>query len=258
MQKLIFKLKIFKLVLILLTVSNVAFATESEQIISQANKLYSEGKYQEAISTYQEIIKADLSDAKLYFNLGNSYFKLNKMPEAIVNFERAKRLDPADEDIEFNLNVANSRIVDKMEVIPDFFLLKWIKNMISFFSMDVWAYLSVCLLVLSFCFVSLYLLSKTVLLKKLGFFIGLIFFALSIISILAANKQQNDLNSKEYAIIFTPTITIKSSPDEKSTDIFVIHEGTKVRITDKVNDWVEIKISNGSKGWMKLSALEII
>lgn len=235
-----------------------SFGLDQKDMLSKANKAYGTGSYAEAAELYQKIAETGLEAPELYYNLGNSYFKLHDYAHAILWYERAKRLDPSSEDIDFNLNVANTKISDKIEPLPEMFYKRWFSSIIQLLSVDSWAKLSIVFLIAGLGGFVLFLVSRVLILRKTGFWFGavliafcLVFFGLSWIG----NRQ---LTSTSYAIVFAPTITVKSSPDEKSTDLFVIHEGTKVILLDNISGWYEIKIANGSVGWLPMSALEKI
>ena len=242
----------------------IAFSANSEaqtpnsELIKQANEAYSKQDYTKATDLYKKVISNGYESFELYYNLGNSYFKTNQLSSAILYYEKAKKINPSDEDLEFNLKVANSRIVDKIEVIPELFIKTWSNNLVSLFNADNWAKITVITFFLFFILLIFYLFSRTMILRKFAFWFSILFLAFAVTSYVFAKHMFNDVNKIKEAVIFTPTINIKSSPDQSSVDLFVIHEGLKVRITDQVNDWYEIRIANGSKGWLKTTDLEII
>ncbi len=226
--------------------------------IQKAAEAYRAGDYPAAIETYNRIIKEGFTAPYLYYNLGNAHFKAGDYPNAILNYERARRMDPGNEDIEVNLNIANTKISDKIEPMPELFLVRWIKGWVFLLSVDVWAYLTVIMMALSATGVILYIAARFLLLRKIGFWSGLFFFTLSLISMGSSWSGHYYSARSTEAIIFTPTITVKSSPDENSTDLFVLHEGTKVTILDQINSWYEIRIANGSVGWLPGTSMEKI
>ncbi|MFZ4399971.1 MAG: tetratricopeptide repeat protein [Bacteroidales bacterium] len=226
--------------------------------IEAANKAYNKEKYNDAITLYMKVLEKGEEASDLYYNLGNCYYRLANYPMAILNFERAKKLNPADADIDFNLKIANTKIIDKIETVPQLFFIKWwvlLSNMLSF---DYWAIVSVISISLFFIFLFIYLSSHTYQIKKISFWTGFAMIFITIFSINFAMNQYNKINNLNYAIIFTPSVTVKSSPDEKGVDKFVIHEGIKVEILDELNNWVKIRIANGSNGWVDKQCFEII
>ncbi len=220
-------------------------------LIEQANAYYDEGEYLTAIEVYEAITENGYESAALYYNLGNAYFKINDMASAILNYERALKFAPYDGDILFNLEVANSRIVDKIEPVPVFFIFKWWNQLVNLRSVEQWAWISVSAFFLLLIMALLFLLSKIIWLKKVSFWFGIVFLFGFLVSFSLANHHYITMIHKTEGIVFTPTLTVKSSPRENSTDIFVIHQGAKVFITNQVGEWYEIRIADGSKGWIR-------
>lgn len=244
--------------LLLILLSAGLFASDQQIYIQKANKAYGDGSFTEAAELYKRVIALGYESPDLYYNLGNSYFKLNEYASAILWYERAKRLDPGNEDIDFNLKVTNNKIADQIEPLPELFYKRWFRNLINLFPADTWAATGIVLFILALAFGSVYLLSRVLFIRKFGFWLGALILLFSVISILFAWNSYTTVKNANEAIIFTPTLTIKSSPDEKSVDLFVLHEGTKVQIKDQIGAWYEIRIANGSVGWIPASALEKI
>jgi len=236
----------------------VANASVFQEDIAAANKAYAENKFNVAIELYQKIVKSNFESAELYYNLGNAYFKTNNFPSALLYYEKAKKLDPGNEKINFNINVANTKIIDKIEELPLPFYKRWFADFQHWFAVDTWAVLSLIFLVTFLASVAIYLIGNTVTVRKIFFWLGLLLLLFTLVSGINAYSQYRDLKSSREAIIFEPTVNVKSSPDAGSQDIFVIHEGTKVKITDKVGTWIEIKIANGSDGWIQESTVAMI
>lgn len=247
----------FCLVITLFSV-NLATAQSNEELIAGGNDAYTNNQYQEAITQYQAVIGRGFESAELYFNLANAHYKIRSLPKAILYYEKALKLKPADEDIRFNLEIANQQIVDKFEKVPELFYKRWWRNVFNLYPANIWAVLSIIFFNLILLFSLLYLLSGKRTLRKTGFWFAALCLLFFIHTLTFAWQKYNTLNHEKEAIIFTPTITIKSSPSDNSVDLFVLHEGTKVAILDKVNDWYEIKIQDGSKGWIQAQTLQII
>ena len=234
------------------------FAIGPDSLFYKANEEYNKEMYSDAVNDYLKIIDAGHESATLYYNLGNSYFKLDDIPSAILYFEKAKKLNPDDEDLDFNLNVAKTQVLDKIEPLPELFFKTWWRNMVNMFTSDTWTKTSLAFFIMFFVLLSFYLLSGFTPIRKLSFYTGLIVFVLSVFTfILASQKFTMEKNLKE-AIVFAPTITVKSSPNQNSVDLFVIHEGSKVRVIDKVGEWYKIRIANGSIGWLPLETVKAI
>lgn len=244
-------------VILVLTISSAySFAQINE--FESANKAYTQEKYNEAIVLYNKILEKGIVSSDVYFNIGNCYYRLSNFPMAILYYEKAKKIDPADGDIDMNLKIANTKIIDKIEPIPQLFFIKWWIIITNLFHFDIWALISVFATAIFFILLFFYLINKTYNGKKILFWLSFTSFLIIILSSIFAYTQYSNINNKDEAIVFTPTLTVKSSPDEKGIDKFVIHEGTKVKILDELNNWVKIKIANGSNGWIEKHNVEII
>jgi len=251
-------IKHFLVFLLMLSVTITGYATMQRDNVLKGNKAYSAGTYSVAAEHYKKVVDAGYESSELYYNLGNTYFKLNDYASAILWYERAKRLDPGNEDIDFNLNVANTKISDKIEPLPELFYKRWFNDLVHVFSVDTWAMMCVCMFITGLFGLVLYMASRVMVLRKIGFWTALVVFSLTIITMVLAWNGYNFTKSASEAIVFAPTITVKSSPDDKSTDLFVLHEGTKVRLLDDISGWYEIRIANGSVGWLPNNSLEKI
>ena len=238
---------------VLAVVPGFSVTTPPDSLVLLGNKAYNENKFQQAEEYYLAVINQGLASPELYYNLGNAYFKMNDMPSAILYYEKALKLHPKDEDINFNLNLANSRIIDKIEPVPVFFLWKWWKQILNVMSPDQWAKTGIAFFIIFLFFFSVFLVSRMVTLRKISFWTGLLVFVLTLFTMTVGFQTNRSMKKEREGIIFTPTVTVKSSPSENSVDLFVIHEGTKVQILDNLENWTEIKIANGSVGWLKKS-----
>lgn len=234
------------------------FASELEMTIAKANKAYSEGMYSDAADLYKKVLIQGYEAPELYYNLGNTYFKMNDYSSAILYYEKARKLAPGNEDINFNLQVANSKISDKIEPLPELFYLRWYRALTELMPLDGWAKLGIISLILGLVAGLFYFLSRVLVIRKAGFWGGIVILFISLFSFLFAYQGYRQVTGNHQAIVFSPTVTIKSSPDEKSVDLFVIHEGTKVQVIDNIGDWYEIRIANGSVGWLPVSAVQKI
>jgi len=214
--------------------------------------------YDSAIATYEQVLDENLESYRLYYNIGNAYFKNNDIPSAILYYEKAKKLAPNDEDVSFNLSIANSMIVDKIEKVPEMFYQKWWNYFYNMFDADTWTIISVVSWLILLLFIGIFILAKTRRVKKMSFYFGLLFLFTSLATFGLASQKYYYTKEHKDAIVFTPTITAKSSPTRSAVDLFVIHEGTKVRIVDQVQGWVKIKLHNGSIGWLPGDAVKRI
>ncbi|MFH1159697.1 MAG: tetratricopeptide repeat protein [bacterium] len=231
------------------------FAQDPTAALIKANKAYTDGLYNDAAELYKQVADAGYQAPELFFNLGNCYYKLDDFPNAILWYERARRLDPGNENIDFNLNVTNSKIADKIDALPELFYVRWFKALVNLYPVKLWSYQTIIFFILTLASISLYLLGVRLILRKAGFWTGFLFFTLTLFTLLFSLSGTHQMKNLREAIVFDPTVTVKSSPDEKSIDLFVLHEGTKVRVLDKIGTWYEIRIANGSVGWLPGEAL---
>lgn len=227
------------------------------ELYRQANEAYKKAAYDSAIVLYNKILDS-VEAPEIYFNLGNAYFKTKDIPKAILNFERAHQRAPHDEDISFNLQLAQTLVVDKINVLPEFFLSQWWKGLGNLLSSNSWALLSMVFFVIVLASLLVYLFSKLIIVKKVFFGLACFFVMLSFIAFAQSYRIKHNVLDQTTAIVMSSTVNIKSSPDEKGTDIFVLHEGTKVWLLDEVGDWLKVKIADGNSGWIKKRHIEKI
>ncbi|MDP2339017.1 MAG: tetratricopeptide repeat protein [Bacteroidota bacterium] len=247
--------RLFNTILAILLTATV-FA--QADLLQKANDYYTKDQFKQAIDVYNQILMTNMESPELYFNLGNAYFKNKQYTLAILNFERAKLLAPDDEDISFNLQVANQKVVDSIQELPGIFILRWWNSLINSQTTDTWAVMSIISFVIFLVMFGFYFFARTSEVKRLTFWSGSFLILFSIFSWSFAAQQKSRLVNHAYAIVMQPTVTVKSSPSEKGTNLFVIHEGLKVKITDKLGDWVEIRLADGNKGWLLIETIERI
>lgn len=227
-------------------------------LLQKANEHYTKEEYKQAIEVYNQILMTNMESPEVYFNLGNAYYKTNQFTLAILNYERAKLLDPNDEDIDFNLLVANQKVVDSIQELPGIFVVRWWNALVNSQSTDTWAIISIISFVICLVMVGFYFFARTSDAKRVSFWTGCTLLVLTLFTWSFAARQKSRMVNHSYAIVIQPTVTAKSSPSEKGTNLFVIHEGLKVKITDKIGDWVEIRLADGNKGWLLAESVERI
>jgi tetratricopeptide (TPR) repeat protein len=227
-----------------------------EQQYEIAHQQYNEANFDSALVVYRNIYEAGYTSAELLYNIGNTYYKLRQIPSAILFYERALKLAPNDPDIIHNLAIANNRIIDKIEPVPQLFFKNWWETFYKMFSADWWAIISLIFLALFLSLLFIFIISENRSIRKVSFFSGLLILLITIGTFGMASQKYYYTKSINEAIVFTPTITVKSSPSASSVDLFVLHEGTKVSLLDEVDGWKEIKIANGSVGWMPSESLK--
>lgn len=221
-----------------------------EDAFLKANAYYNDSQYDSALIVYNRIMKEGYVSTPLLYNTGNTYFKMRNFPMAILYYEKALKLDPRNEDVRKNLEIANALITDKIEPLPEFFMTKWLRSVGNILTADGWAVSSIIVFAILLLAVFLYLTARTKGLKKSMFFISLIALLLCVACVSFAAKKSSYIKSDNEAIIMKPTITVKSSPSSSGVDLFVLHEGTKVEITEIDGDWSKIKIADGNVGWI--------
>lgn len=232
--------------------------TEISELWDAANTAYINNRYADAETIYEEILATGRRSAKLYYNLANACFKQDEIGRAILYYHRALRLAPGDTDIRYNLSVAEARTKDTIDEIPEFFLLTWLRSLRHTMSTTTWTLLSILLLVTMLALVMFYLLAQRLNLRKVGFYgtllAGLLFVATTWF---AAAGRTEQLGENE-AVVISRSAAVKSSPDSSATDLFVLHEGTVVEITNRLESWCEVMIADGKKGWTQGDKLEVI
>jgi tetratricopeptide (TPR) repeat protein len=229
-----------------------------DSIFNAGNKAYIDKNYNEAINNYESLIRTGFRSTELFYNAGNAYFKSGNYAKAILLYERAKLIDPGNRDIDFNLAKTRTYVIDKIEIIPDFFIKAWFKSLVSNVSPNSWALISVLTFIAFVLLFLTYLLISKANIKKLSFYIGFFSLIVSLVALTFAFKTKQYIERSNSAIVMAPTVTVKSSPDTESTDVFIIHEGTKVFIIRSLNGWNEIKLTDGKQGWLESQTIEKI
>ena len=244
------KFKIFTVsaILLFLLSSLTAYTQEKkDEIFRQGISYFSSGNYSQALEQWNDLYNTGYRSAELEYNIGNAYFKLNNIPAAVLFYERAHLLKPGDEDINYNLQITRTLIVDRFDEIPELFFVKWYNLMSLIMSSNKWAGISITAFFLCLFFLSIYFYTPKYRLKVTGFWLAIFLFILSLSSFAFSERNRTLIHNSHKAIIFSPQVSGKSSPDNSGTDLFVLHEGTKVTTGEKVGDWLEIKLSDGDK-----------
>ncbi|WP_442587380.1 tetratricopeptide repeat protein [Pedobacter sp. AW31-3R] len=232
--------------------------SQADALFEKGNSFYAKAQYKAALDTYQKILDEGYSSAPVYFNMGNASYKLEDLPSAILYYEKAHKFLPGDADINFNIRFANSKTVDKIEQVPDFFINVWLKSLILRFSAQTLAVFSLLFILLGSGLLIVYFFSALPLLKKSAFFTAVTLFFLGLFCIFMGNRQLSYFEDNQQGIIFASTVTVKSEPGEKARALFVVHEGTKVNILEKKDSWIKVGLANGNEGWMNLNELKEI
>ena len=225
-------------------------------LFSEANQQYADGNYAEAAQMYEQILQEQPA-ADVYYNLGNAYFKQGELAQSILAYERCLRLDPRNKDAQYNLAFAQSRIIDNIEDNHVFFISSWLRAVRNSLREQTWMWLSICLFMLVLVGALLFALSKEQWLRKTAFYTAVVALIVSICACANAGSLHQRDTLRNEAIITQGIVNVKASPDRSGTELFTLHEGTKVTIHETLGEWCNIHVGN-NVGWMKLSSLERI
>ena len=251
----------FMAVALLLAVQFGASAQDSyvDSLWNAANAAYVDGRWADAAADYELISGMGLESASLYCNTGDAYFKDGNIPMAILYYERALKLDPSYEDARYNLELLNAMIQDRIEPVPEFVLKAWFRDLCYIMDSDSWAVCFIVLLALTLALVLVFLLAPTAGGRRAGFFTGIAVLLLAVMSLSFSIWQKNDYSDADKAIVMRPVTSVKSSPAAgSSTDLFILHEGTKVKVIDEVGSWNNIELADGRRGWIPSADIERI
>ena len=232
----------------------IGYTQDFNIYFNNANKLYAEGKYKEAAELYNAIIKNGVESGEVYFNLGNIYYKQDEIGKSILYYEKASRFLQGDESLEQNLKIVKLKIIDKIEPIPKLFLEEWWDTAIRIFPIDIYAWVNLALFIFTLVFISMNIIFNRRIFRNL-IWIFSIFFAINFVLFLGKIYESETL---QHAIILNDKISVVSEPNLSGLEIFILHEGTKVRINRILDDWFEISLDDGKTGWLKANSLEII
>ena len=238
----------------------LALLPSTSQAITKENadSAYAQGHYQQAIKDYEQLLQQGAS-ADLYYNLGNAYYRTENMTRAVLNYERALLLSPGDADIRFNLQMARSKTIDKITPESEMFFVTWYRSLVNLMSVDAWARTALIALALAIVLVLVFLFAGRIWLRKVGFFGAAILVLLFLVSNFFAYMQKRELVNRHGAIVMESAVTVKSTPAAQGTDLFILHEGTKVDIIDgAMKGWKRIRVADGKEGWVETKQIEII
>lgn len=262
MMKILYdEMSVFRMVRVLtvLLILHFSFFISASAVTkAEADSAYIQGHYQQAIADYEALLKKGASP-DLYYNLGNAYYRTENITRAVLNYERALLLSPSDRDIRFNLQMARSKTIDKIVPEQEMFFVTWYRSLVNMTSVDGWARAALFSLALAIALALLYLFSSRIWLRKVGFFGALLLLLVFGASNIFAHQQKQQLVFRRGAIVTAPAVTVKSTPAKQGTDLFILHEGTKVTVTDDtMKGWKEIRIADGKEGWVETHQLELI
>ena len=249
--------------LVLLMMVPMAASAQNEAYVDSlwnvANEAYAEGRWTDAVKDYEMISEMGLESASLYCNTGNAFFKDGNVPMAILYYERALKIDPSYADARYNLELMNATIQDRIDPVPEFILKVWMRDACYIMDSDAWAVCFLVFFALTLAMALVFLLAPSAGGRRAGFFSGIIMLILAVFSVSFAIWQKNDYVNADEAVVMRPVASVKSSPaTESSTDLFILHEGTKVKIVDEVGRWNNIELADGRQGWLPSEDVEVI
>lgn len=224
--------------------------SQNQQLFDQATASYNEGEYTKAADNYLKILEGGEHSAELYFNLGNTYYKLNNIAPSIYYYEKALLLKPNDQDIKNNLAYAQNMTLDAIEPLPQTTISKIYKQLTSKLTFDQWAYVAIVFMMLFVCCYIGFYYFKFSTEKRIAFISSFIFLLFSLIAVILAYVQYSKFKSDQPAIVFAEEVGIKSEPNNRSQAIFTLHAGSKVHVLEQLNDWKKIQINDGKTGWL--------
>ncbi|MFP4488944.1 MAG: tetratricopeptide repeat protein [Bacteroidales bacterium] len=231
---------------------------EEESIYEEALAEYREDNFGESMALFEKLIAAGCSSFELYYNAGNAAFKTGDIPTAILNYEKALLFKPFNDDALHNLEMARSYTADKLEAIPEIFFVSWFKKVSLLLNTNQWALISLLSFTLFLVLLAVFLFSARYKTKKYSFSAAMIIFIISLLSfMLALTNKSLTWNNKE-SIVMEPQVTGRSSPGTGGRELFVIHEGTKVKVEDQLGEWYEVKLPDGTVGWIPMDFIEKI
>jgi len=242
--------------LIILSFASQSFAESS--LVNQANSLYSKGNYEDAAKIYEKVLTTEGVAPELYYNLGNAYYKTNEIGRSILNYERALRLSPSFDDARYNLDIAQLKVVDNTGQNQSFFIGRFVDSFIKMFNSNQWFWISFVLFILCLVSAFVFIFGPSRQLRKTSFYIGSIVLGVCVLTLTFAGIRKNQLVNHSEAIVLSGAVSVKGSPDKSGTELFQLHEGTKVSVKSTLGSWTEIKLANGNIGWVEQENIERI
>jgi tetratricopeptide (TPR) repeat protein len=250
-------MKKFSVILLAILFSSHLFAQDTAALFEQGNAAYNGGNYALAVEKYEAILTQEQHSAELYFNLGNTHYRLGNVAESVYYFEQAKRLQPADKTIRNNAAFANNMTLDAIEELPETQLETLQQGILVRFSLDQWAKITLFLAWLSFVLFVLYRFNQPIQLKRIFFVLGCVVLLLTLSSLSLSQAKLSE-DSLKKAIVYNAEIEIWAEPNKRSDILFLLHEGTSLNVLSQLEGWSKIKLANGSEGWIQNNAIKTL
>ncbi len=229
-----------------------------DSLYTLGNSAYQEQNFEEALKFYSMILESGLESADLYYNIANSHYKLQQVTQSILYYEKALKLKPQEKDIQYNLDLANNLIVDKIESLPTPFFKEWWYTLVNSLALNTFGYLSIGFIILSMIGLLIFLRSNSIGVKRMSFYLFIVFLLAAGTTYLFANSQFQNNHNTQHAIVFSTRTNIYAAPNTTSTVLFIIHDGLKVKILKTEQQWLNIMLPDGSIGWIPEEALVVI
>ena len=230
----------------------------TDSLWNEANTHYSNAQYQEALDKYLSIEESGKESPALYYNIGNTYFQMRYIAYAILYYEKALRLEPNNPDIIYNLEVAREQCIDRIEPVPVFFLADWIRKSHQLLSSDIWTAISIILLVSALVFFMIFLFARGVRFRKASFILSVVILLFTLLTVALAWQSRKEATREDLAIVLSAVSSVRSSPGTQGKDLLVIHEGTRLRVLEKMGDWARIELEDGRQGWVALNEIVFV
>ncbi|NIW78812.1 MAG: tetratricopeptide repeat protein [Calditrichae bacterium] len=251
-------IRLLTFILLFLISLSISAQSDAKYYFRQGNQAYRSEQYNAALQWYQKIIDAGYESGQVYYNIGNCYYKLDQIGNAILFYEKARKLNPDDPELQANLELANLKVIDRIETPPQFILFQWWDAIKTYFTISEWTRLTGSLYIISMILVIVRLFLRSYRLRRWAFTLLIVFAVSTVFSgyllyanVLAEQKQKQ-------AVVLNQSVNVLSAPDESSTDVFVLHEGVKVTVTEQRGEWVKINLPDGKSGWMRQDELGVI
>ncbi len=243
-------MKYLKLSIILFLSASPLFAS-SDSLFTQAVALYEKGEYEAALKSWQKIVESGHESPELYYNMGNAAFRSNSIGYAALYFEKTLKLDPAYSDATHNLEFLSRYKSDAFEEVPEFFIRTWVSAAVHALPERAWSIMALACFLFTLGFLLLYIFTRGLTLKKIGFFASLAGLIFTIFTLSSAVATHRVIVRPESGIILSPSVLVKSTPSETGTELFILHEGTRIKVNEEVTEWHNIRILDGREGWIR-------